>query len=56
MSAAPAPRICVVDDEPKQVEALCRTLSLEGYEAQGFTSSQAALYMEIGRASCRERV
>ena len=48
MSAAqspttPAARLYVVDDEAKQVEALCRTLTLEGYDAKGFTSSVAAL-------------
>jgi two-component system sensor histidine kinase/response regulator len=40
--AVPA-RLYIVDDEGKQVEALCRTLTLEGYDAKGFTSSVAAL-------------
>lgn len=42
-SPSPAARLYVVDDEGKQVEALCRTLTLEGYDAKGFTSSVAAL-------------
>jgi signal transduction histidine kinase len=41
--AAATPRVYVVDDESKQVEALCRILALEGYEAKGFTDSRAAL-------------
>ncbi|MFZ0501408.1 MAG: response regulator [Steroidobacteraceae bacterium] len=36
-------RLLVVDDEPAQVEALCRTLEDEGYSVKGFTSAAAAL-------------
>src|SRR5271155_2746579 len=41
MSAAA--RLLIVDDEPAQLRALCDTLRLEGYEAQGFGSGQQAL-------------
>lgn len=38
-----APRLFIVDDEPALMQALCSTLSVEGYDTVGFTSAQAAL-------------
>jgi signal transduction histidine kinase/FixJ family two-component response regulator len=43
MSAVPAPRIVIVDDEAAQMRALCDTLGQEGYSTQGFTSGREAL-------------
>lgn len=36
-------RLLVVDDETAQMQALCDTLTLEGYSVQGFDSPRAAL-------------
>src|SRR6266567_2958108 len=36
-------RILIVDDEARQMEALCETLRDENYETTGFTSPKAAL-------------
>ncbi len=43
MESEPINRLLVVDDEPAQVEALCRTLEDEGYSVLGFTGAGAAL-------------
>jgi signal transduction histidine kinase len=37
------PRLLVVDDEARQMEALCRTLRPEGYDVTGFSVPQDAL-------------
>ena len=37
------PRLLVVDDEARQMEALCRTLEPDGYDVAGFASPVAAL-------------
>ena len=37
------PRLLVVDDEARQMEALCRTLSPEGYDVAGFSVAEDAL-------------
>ena len=37
------PRLLIVDDEAPQLRALCDTLGLEGYAANGFSSPQQAL-------------
>ncbi len=37
------PRLLVVDDEARQMEALCRTLTPEGYDVTGFSVPQEAL-------------
>jgi signal transduction histidine kinase len=37
------PRLIVVDDEARQMEALCRTLTPEGYDVSGFSVPQQAL-------------
>jgi signal transduction histidine kinase len=37
------PRLLVVDDEARQMEALCRTLTPEGYDVTGFSVPQQAL-------------
>ena len=37
------PRLLVVDDESRQMEALCRTLSPEGYDVTGFSVPEEAL-------------
>jgi len=37
------PRLLVVDDEARQMEALCRTLTPEGYDVVGFSSAREAL-------------
>jgi signal transduction histidine kinase len=37
------PRLLVVDDEARQMEALCRTLTPEGYDVTGFTVPEDAL-------------
>jgi len=37
------PRLLVVDDEARQMEALCRTLAPEGYDVTGFSVPQDAL-------------
>ena len=42
-SAAPVPRLLIVDDEVPQMEALCQTLRDHGYETTGFVSGRAAL-------------
>ena len=36
-------RLLIVDDEQAQMKAMCSTLELEGYVAQGFTSAKQAL-------------
>ncbi len=38
-----APRLLVVDDETAQMQALCDTLTLEGFEIRGFASPSEAL-------------
>lgn len=43
MSTPSQARILVVDDEPALATALCATLKLEGYTAEGFTSGEEAL-------------
>jgi signal transduction histidine kinase len=42
-TAAPPARLLVVDDEARQMTALCDTLRDEGYEVSGFSSGPAAL-------------
>jgi signal transduction histidine kinase len=42
-TAAPPARLLVVDDEARQMNALCDTLRDEGYEVSGFSSGPAAL-------------
>jgi K+-sensing histidine kinase KdpD len=37
------PRLLVVDDEARQMEALCRTLTPEGYDVTGFSAPHEAL-------------
>src|SRR4029434_3758673 len=37
------PKLLVVDDEARQMEALCRTLEPDGYDVTGFTSPVAAV-------------
>jgi len=37
------PRLLVVDDEARQMEALCRTLTPEGYDVTGFSVPEQAL-------------
>jgi signal transduction histidine kinase len=37
------PRLLVVDDEARQMEALCRTLTPEGYDVRGFSVPEEAL-------------
>jgi len=37
------PRLLVVDDEARQMEALCRTLTPEGYDVTGFSAPHQAL-------------
>src|SRR5690349_6771667 len=37
------PRLLVVDDEARQMEALCRTLTPEGYDVTGFSVPRDAL-------------
>ena len=58
--------ILVVDDEPDSLETMRMLLEGEGFEVRAASSGAQALqmiaerrpdiYMEIGRASCRERV
>ncbi len=43
MSALPAPRLLVVDDEAPHMQALCDTLQQEGYVTRGFTSGHEAM-------------
>ncbi len=43
MNTPTATRILIVDDEAAQMRALCDTLRDQGYEAEGFTSGEAAL-------------
>jgi signal transduction histidine kinase/DNA-binding response OmpR family regulator len=43
MSETGVARLLIVDDEPALMDALCRTLELEGYSTTGFTSARAAL-------------
>ena len=50
-------RILVVDDEQNYCDVLRLILEAENYYVKTTTRSQQALEMlEIGRASCRERV
>jgi signal transduction histidine kinase len=42
VSALPAPRLLVVDDEAPHMQALCDTLQQEGYLTRGFTSGLEA--------------
>jgi hypothetical protein len=37
------PRLLIVDDENRQMHALCDALGMEGYETQGFSSAHDAL-------------
>jgi len=37
------PRLLIVDDESRQMEALCRTLAPEGYDVTGFSVPEEAL-------------
>lgn len=39
----PPGRLLIVDDEVAQMQALCNTLRIEGYEATGYSSARAAL-------------
>ena len=39
------PRVLVVDDEPHQVETICRGLKINGFECVGLTRSDDALRM-----------
>ncbi|EDY15979.1 response regulator receiver sensor signal transduction histidine kinase [Chthoniobacter flavus Ellin428] len=39
----PMPKLLVVDDEARQMTALCNTLRDQGYETTGFSAGQAAL-------------
>src|SRR5207253_6379757 len=43
MPGIPLAKLLIVDDEAPQMEALCKTLELEGYSASGFTSANEAL-------------
>jgi len=43
MAEHPLIRILVVDDEARQMTALCETLRDHGYETTGYSSSVAAL-------------
>ncbi|HEX5738675.1 MAG TPA: response regulator [Hydrogenophaga sp.] len=38
------PRLLVVDDEPKQQQAVCESLTEQGYDTTGFSDSTAALH------------
>ncbi len=42
-AGAPAARLLIVDDEARQMQALCETLELEGYLTRGFRSGREAL-------------
>ncbi len=42
-ATAPRPRVLIVDDEPAQVVALCRTLGADGYATTGAGSGTEAL-------------
>jgi signal transduction histidine kinase len=41
--SAPVARLLIVDDEARQMQALCDTLKREGYLTRGFTSGREAL-------------
>ena len=43
MVASPPARILVVDDEVRQMNALCDTLRDQNYEVTGFASAKEAL-------------
>ena len=43
MIDSPSARVLVVDDEISQMQSLCHTLELNGYEAKGYASSADAL-------------
>jgi len=43
MTVAPRARLLIVDDETAQMRALCDTLALEGFAAQGYNSARQAL-------------
>lgn len=43
MNATPHARLLIVDDEQRQMTALCETLNDQGYQTTGFASSKAAL-------------
>jgi signal transduction histidine kinase len=45
------PLVMIVDDDPAQVQALCRTLPAHGYDPIGFTDPEAAL-AELRRRQC----
>ncbi|MBV8806784.1 MAG: response regulator, partial [Sinobacteraceae bacterium] len=49
MSETGLARLLIVDDELALMNALCRTLELEGYSTTGFTSARAALEQLAGR-------
>ena len=43
MNTTPQPRLLIVDDEQRQMTALCETLNDHGYQTTGYASSKAAL-------------
>ncbi|MGQ0834709.1 MAG: sensor histidine kinase [Gammaproteobacteria bacterium] len=43
MTASPRARLLIVDDEAAQMNALRKTLEMEGYATRGFTSAEQAL-------------
>ena len=54
------PRVLIADDHPEVMKAVCRLLALDceivGTVADGGALLEAVQRLEIGRASCRERV
>jgi len=52
-----AKQLLVVDDDPSLLLAVSETLRAEGYEVvTARRGAEALVRVEIGRASCRERV
>ena len=49
-------KILVVDDEKTLVKGIKFNLENEGYQVECAYDGAAAVELEIGRASCRERV
>src|SRR5260370_41118956 len=43
MPGIPLAKLLIVDDEAPQMEALCKTLEIEGYSTTGFNSASEAL-------------
>jgi two-component system sensor histidine kinase/response regulator len=43
MPGIPLARLLIVDDEVAQMEALCKTLEIEGYSTSGYSSAREAL-------------